>query len=114
MIFWPQFWRRLGWWVLIVGLGWGLLLALPGRADTRLESRVSRLEFDLRTVQTELRQLESRLSQSGNVPSMPRPSPHYPDAGPSLEEQFDNLATLAIELKQDLRALEGRVERLEQ
>lgn len=111
---WPRFWRRLGWLVLIVGLGWGLLMALPGQADTRLESRVSRLEFDLRTVQAELRQLESRLSQSGSSAPIPRPAPNYPDAGPSLEEQFDNLATLAIELKQDLRALETRVERLEQ
>lgn len=98
--------------VLLCWVGW----SLPGRSQTgtglQLESRVDRLESELSRLRSRLNQLETR---SGGV----RPTPTIPSGAPSplneltLEEQFDNLATLAIELKQDLRQLEARVADLE-
>ncbi len=91
-------------------------LTLYGRAqvgDIRLESRVSRLESQVSRVQSQLSQLSTRLS--GTEQALPDTSiaiSPFPD-DPTPEEQFDNLATLAIELKLQVRELEARVSQLE-
>lgn len=114
---WHTLWIRMGGIVILLLLGWHLFQAPPPLASDRLESRVNQLEFDLRQVRSQLNRLESSLGQVS--PSRPTPisppdlnlSPSLND--PSLEQQFDNLATLAIELKLQLRQLEDRVDRLE-
>ena len=91
-------------------------LTLYGRADIgdiRLESRVSRLESQISRVQLELTQLSSRISGAEQaIPDASISVSPYPD-DPTPEEQFDNLATLTIELKLQVRELEERVNRLE-
>ena len=81
--------------------------------DIRLESRVRNLESEMSRMRSQLTQLAAQLSGSQRA-APPLPSnASSPLLELSLEEQFDNLATLAIELKQQLRALEARVDQLE-
>lgn len=92
-------------------------LVMYGQAQvgnvTRLESRVSRLESRMTRIQSELGQLSSRITGTEQaIPDDSVPISPFPD-DPTPEEQFDNLATLAIELKQQVRALEDRVSQLE-
>lgn len=113
-----QVWQRITLSILIIGCVWGFVLASPGRADIRLESRVNSLEYQLRLVQSELSRLFSTVRSQPIQPSAAAP-PVTPDpsgsgAYLSLDQQFDNLATLVIELKEDVRALQERVAALEQ
>lgn len=82
--------------------------------DIRLESRVRRLETQIMQVRSQI----SQISFPGVTTQRNSPGATGGDPGlltdPSLEEQFDNLATLAIELKQQVRQLETRVSQLEQ
>ncbi|MEL6383184.1 MAG: hypothetical protein AAFQ89_12185 [Cyanobacteria bacterium J06626_18] len=91
-------------------------LTLAGRAqvgDIRLESRVSRLESRVSRVQSQLTQLSTRITGTEQaIPDADVPISPFPD-DPTPEEQFDNLATLAIELKLQVRELEERVSQLE-
>ncbi len=100
------------------GILLGLLLWLglghyaSAQSEARLESRLNRVESELSRLRTQFRQVESQLA----IPDRPAPDPPAiaPSLGePSLDEQFDNLATLAIELKQRVRQLETRVTQLE-
>jgi hypothetical protein len=100
-------WLCLGW----IGITW----QGSANADPRLESRINRLESDLRRLSSQVSRLESQLSIPRR-PSSPSP-PSPPVTAPvelSLDEQFDNLATLAVETKLQVRQLEERVTRLEQ
>jgi len=94
----------LGWWGLTTGMS-------AQGTSLQLESRVDRVESELSRVQSRLNQLEAR----NNMPSpasRPSDGPNRLNE-PSLEAQFDNLATLAIELRQDVRALQTQVAELE-
>lgn len=116
--FWSKssrIWQRIIALVLLASCIWGFLIAAPGRANIRLESRVNSLEYELRMVQAELSRLSSTARSQPMQPAQPLPStPPASSAYVSLDQQFDNLATLAIELREDLRALESRVAALEQ
>ncbi|NER33759.1 MAG: hypothetical protein F6J93_06835 [Oscillatoria sp. SIO1A7] len=117
-----------------------LLLAFSGRvsgqastaiASSNLSARVLRLESDLFQARSQLNRLESqvarqgrrlesqrlesqRQSQTGGNPAGSSPSPpRLKPSEPTEEEQFDRLATLVIELKQQLEELEARVVLLE-
>lgn len=101
-----------------IGLLLGIVLWLGlghyagAQSEARLESRLNRLESELGRLRSQVRQVESQLA----IPNRPTPSqpPRAPSlTEPSLDEQFDNLATLAIELKQQVRQLETRVAQLE-
>lgn len=82
--------------------------------SARLESRLNRLESEVGRLRTQLRQVESQLAIPNRpVPGPPSTGPLSPAIEPSLDEQFDNLAILAIELKQQVRQLETRVDQLE-
>lgn len=109
--------RRWRWGLLIASFAllWGFTMGAPG-AQAQSDSRLTQLEFDVRQLQTQLNRLEAQLSQSGPVAAPSRPAvPSGSVSGdPSLAVQFDNLATLAIELKQQVRQLESRVTQLEQ
>ncbi|MGP1383954.1 MAG: hypothetical protein ACTS2F_10375 [Thainema sp.] len=111
-----RIWQRMIGLILLTSCIWGFLIAAPGRANIRLESRVNSLEYELRMVQAELSRLSSTARSQPMQPTQPLPStsPSASGAYLSLDQQFDNLATLAIELREDLRALESRVAALEQ
>lgn len=101
---------------MLFGIAIALVLqtASPAQSVSRLESRITQLEFEIRNLRNQL----SQASSGGlRVPDVSRPasgpSSSLNALDPSLEAQFDNLATLAIELKQDLGALEQRVATLE-
>lgn len=79
--------------------------------DIRLEARVRRLEQQVRQVRSQL------IQESSQRPVSPTSRPASPASSledSPLEAQFDNLATLAIELKQQVRTLEARVLQLEE
>ena len=80
--------------------------------NLRLESRIDRLESELSQVRSRLNQLAARSNLPQTAPALPSNTPGSLNE-PSLEERFDNLATLAIELRQDLRDLQDRVNNLE-
>lgn len=89
----------------------------PAQLPTQLNSRLSRLEVDVRSLRSDVRRLASQVSGASRSSAASRPvSPPETRSDifePSLEEQFDNLATLAIELKQRVVELENRVDELE-
>lgn len=106
-------------WGLVLGLLVSLVLMglRPLPVAAQVDSRLTQLEFEVRAMRSQLSQLESLVGRAGGSVRPPPPSsPPVPGVpgDPSLETQFDNLATLAIELKQQVRALESRVSQLEQ
>ena len=104
-----------------IGILLGILLWLGlghyanAQSEARIDSRLNRLESELGRLRSQVRQIESQLATPNrpapNLPAITSPTPAL--AEPSLEEQFDNLATLAIELKQQVRQLETRITQLE-
>jgi cell division protein FtsB len=88
----------------------------PAQTTTQLESRLSRLEFENNTLRTSLNQLEaqvSRLSSSAGIdfaPSNSAATSRAPTAAALAEDPtFKRLATLVIELKERVVAVEERV-----
>lgn len=82
----------------------------PATAVSLTDSRVSQLEYQVRSLQTQINQIQSNTpaSSGSSRPTLTPEAPFIP-GDPSLAQQFDNLATLAIELKQRVKALEERV-----
>jgi hypothetical protein len=83
---------------------------------TQLESRLSRLEFENNALQTSLNQLEaqvSRLSSSAGLDFSlsEAPAGRTPAAAAALADDptFKRLATLVIELKERVVAVEERI-----
>ncbi len=83
------------------------------------DSRISHLESQIRHLQSQVRQLERQVNQnpfppqrrdSATIPPNLRPQTRHPSAPtPALER----LATLVVEQKQRLDALEARLDRLD-
>ena len=130
-----------------VGLGliltflllWYPITDQPAHAqlDTSTSFRLSRIETDIRNLQSEIRQLEtalnrverssgdtiivheigSELDSPGNRSSA-QPFPDSPDSldieAAQAELMFDQLATLVIETRQDMFELQEKVANLEQ
>ena len=86
----------------------------------QLDSRIINLEFDINRLESRINQIELQLSQT-----RPLPPPGNGNRKPSIssrgrrmsqterDKMFDRLATLVIELKQDIKGLEKRVKKLE-
>ncbi|NEQ44820.1 MAG: hypothetical protein F6K00_15155 [Leptolyngbya sp. SIOISBB] len=106
--------KRRFWIALLVLACWlGLTLNSWGYGtNLQLESRIDRLESELSQVRSRLNQLAARSNLPQTAPALPANTPSNLNE-PSLEEQFDNLATLAIELRQDVRDLQTRMAELE-
>ena len=90
-----------------------LLLSLflkPVTAVSLTDSRVTQLEYQVRSLQTQVSQLQSNGPAASNSNSRPAPieAPAIP-GDLSSAQQFDNLATLVIEINQRVKALEARV-----
>lgn len=94
------------------------------QASINDSSRISRLETEIFTLRSQLNRLESEVSrlrrqnQSPATISVPEvvppdsPSNRSPNE-PTLAEQFDNLAILAIELKDRINSIEERLSEIE-
>ncbi|GAX35448.1 hypothetical protein [Nodularia sp. NIES-3585] len=100
--------------VIIVWMG---LLSNPASSQ-QIESRFNNLQADFHRIESRLRRVESQLHQIGK-PSSPRTSltpPQPTDAERNLspqEQKFDRLATLVVEIKQQVNKLEERVSQIE-
>ncbi|MBD2055543.1 hypothetical protein H6F88_05825 [Oculatella sp. FACHB-28] len=91
---------------------------LFAQTSSQIGSRVSRLESENTTLRSRVSRLEntiSRLSQSGGGSQIQLdPAPEVtPSTLQSGDPMFDRLATLVIETKQQVLALEERVAALE-
>ncbi len=89
-------------------------------------SRISRLEAEIFSLRSQINQLQSEVARLGRLPpsspviSPPQPqdlppltpTPRQPE-DPSLVQQFDNLAILAIELKERIQTVEERLAEIE-
>ncbi|PSB21644.1 hypothetical protein C7B65_03420 [Phormidesmis priestleyi ULC007] len=102
----------------IAVLPWLLVLPLqacsPAQAQAGLDSRVSRLETELLGIQNRLNQIEASRSRQGvavPAPVLPSGDRRGDRRIVSADPQFDRLATLVIELKERVTALETRLNR---
>ncbi|MEB3357324.1 MAG: hypothetical protein VKK04_11410 [Synechococcales bacterium] len=94
------------------------LTRLPLMAQGDVSFRISRLETENRNLRSRIDRLESQIDRLSRVAGITVPAPAEAPAGaadPSLEPDlmFDNLATLVIETRQDMFALQERVDALE-
>ncbi len=97
-------------WVGIALLLLGSVWLRPVTASSLTDSRVNQLEYQVRSLQTQVSQLQSRLPGAASSSSDPAPRLEATAGSydPSLDAQFDNLATLVIEINQRVRALEAQ------
>ncbi len=86
----------------------------PAGSATQLEFRITQLESQISEIRGQLYRLSSQGSgvsrpPSSSPPSSSRPNPRMLSGDP----MFDNLATLAIETKQDVIKIKERLSKLE-
>lgn len=100
----------------------GMILTIAVLVVLALQSQVSaqatvNLQADVNRLRQQVYQLQSQVSQLRRATgtSSPTPTPRRSQRSPELtdQEMIDRLATLAIEAKDRLNALEARVARLE-
>lgn len=113
--------------ILIFGLT--LLLVFAGtsaQGSVADATRIARLESEIFSLRSQINRLQSDVARLGRQPaasppiSRPQPpedsppmsTPRQPD-DPSLAQQFDNLAILAIELKERITTVEQRLAEIE-
>ncbi|MEM6449139.1 MAG: hypothetical protein AAF703_02375 [Cyanobacteria bacterium P01_D01_bin.105] len=97
--------------LLIIGLQ-------PVAASSLVDSRIRQLEFQVRSLQNQIGQLSNNRPRTGNNPAVSHSAslveaPLIP-GDPTFAQQFDNLAVLAIELRQRIDVLEEQVAQLRQ
>ena len=109
--------------VVLLLYSWSFPMQATEIATGLGDPRLARLEFKVNALQAQLNRLQSQLPQTGSILSSPVSSGSAHDVhiseplvtsgeGPtdlSLAEQFDNLATLVIEMNQRLRVLERQL-----
>lgn len=99
--------------ILLFWFSWQVVT--PAQSTTQLESRISRIELENTTLRSRLSQLESqvsRLSSNAGVDYSPSaPADRAPSAASPLVDDptFKRLATLVIELKERVVAVEEQV-----
>ncbi|MEA5515244.1 hypothetical protein [Nodularia sp. UHCC 0506] len=109
--------RRLVLAVVVVIIVWLGLLS-PPVASQQIESRFNNLQADFNRIESRLSRVEFQLSQMGKSPSS-RTSltqPQSTDAERNVspqEQKLKRLATLVVELKQQVQELEKRVSQIE-
>ena len=103
--------------LLLVIVAWTWLISTPASSQT--QSQINALEVDLNGIESRLNRIEAQLNQLGRFapPTPPTPRPSRSNLGRntplSRDQMFDRLATLVIELKQQVNKLETRVSKLE-
>lgn len=103
--------------VFVVIIIWGGFLSYPALSQ-QVEARLYNLEANLNRVQVRLNQIESVLnrnrSPSSRLPvTLPQPQRNNRRNVSQQDAMFDRLATLVVELKQQVNKLEARVSKLE-
>lgn len=99
--------------ILLLWLSWQSIT--PAQSTTQLESRLSRIELENTTLRSRVGQLESqvsRLSSNAGIDfSQSAPTDRSTSAAPPLvnDPTFKRLATLVIELKERVVAVENQV-----
>ena len=107
---------------LLLGIvAWGGLIPEIALSQQQ-QSRLNAVEVDINRIETRLNRIESQIGQVGRSGSS-RPSVEPPLQSPnnsgrnqpqlSREQMFDRLATLVIELREQIKGLEARVSKLE-
>jgi hypothetical protein len=94
---------------------WSTILSHPVSSQ-QVESHLNILEFDFRRLETRLNQIELQLGQNRFGQNRSQPQSTGSQKRLSLSERdkmFDRLATLVIELKQQVNRLTTRVTKLE-
>ncbi|MCA1993896.1 MAG: hypothetical protein LDL41_17900 [Coleofasciculus sp. S288] len=89
----------------------------PASAQAGLESRLSRLESENFQLRSQLSRIESQLSRLGGLdsragrgqPAPPTASPPLPQPSLANDPMFKRLATLVIELRERVTALENQL-----
>lgn len=97
--------------ILFIAVAIVLIGLQPVAASSLVDARIRQLEFQVRSLQTQLNQRPNSRPNPGNAPAPSRPTATLP-GDPTLAQQFDNLAILTIELKQRVTALEEQVTQL--
>ena len=109
--------RKLAVAIFLTIILWGGIFSSTASSQI-VESRLNNLESDLNRLESRLNSIESQLGQNH---SSPRITPTREQSSRVRRTQtqsqrdtmFDNLATLVIELKQQVNILEARVKKLE-
>jgi len=109
----------------VIALSFAVLIILlprftPAHASQQVSFRLSRLETENRMLRSRLSQLETQIDRISRTSGVRMPEPSPPPAVGDLETSplandpmFDRLATLVIETRQDVFALQEQVEALE-
>jgi outer membrane murein-binding lipoprotein Lpp len=102
---------------ILVVIIWGGLFS-NSASSQQIESRINNLEADFNRIESRLNQLESQLnlprqSSSSRTTLTPRESRGSRQNLSQQDPMFDRLATLVIELKQQVNKLEERVSKIE-
>ncbi|MDZ8187521.1 MAG: hypothetical protein RMX96_22060 [Nostoc sp. ChiSLP02] len=102
---------------ILAAIFWGGLFSNTALSQ-QIESRLNNLEADFNRVESRLSQLESQINRGGRSPSprttlTPRQSTGSRQNSSGQDQMFDRLATLVIELKQQVNKLEERVSKIE-
>lgn len=106
------------WIMLLAIIAWGGLVSAPASSQQE-QSRINALEVDINGIESRLNRIEAQFNQfrSGSpvTPSLPPPSINTGRSQTQLnrDQMFDRLATLVIELKQQVNKLEARVSKLD-
>lgn len=87
----------------MLALTLGIWLRPVSASSSLIDSRINQLEFQVRSLQTQINQLQG---QSPNTTPASRPELTPLPNDLSLDQQFDNLATLVIEINQRVIKLE--------
>lgn len=115
--------RSLAWGLVLVAFTLSLFVAWSpsssAQTSQQVNFRISRLETEIRMLQSQVNQLESQIAR-GDRPTRVQPTAPDPEVGAldhsilAADPMFDRLATLVIETRQDVSALEDRIDALEQ
>jgi outer membrane murein-binding lipoprotein Lpp len=104
--------------VVLVIIIWGGFFSQTASSQ-QVESRLSNLEADFNRLESQLNRIEVQLNQgrpSARTPNTITPQPPGSRRNMTQQERdrmFDRLATLIIELRQDVNKLQARVSKLE-
>jgi peptidoglycan hydrolase CwlO-like protein len=104
--------------LLAIFIIWGGLFAeiassqQPNYRLSNLEADINRVESRLNNVEAQLNQIRPSSSRTQSIPPQPLPSRRNL-AQKEQNQMFDRMATLIVELKQQINKLEARVSKLE-
>ncbi len=103
-----RIWQPLAW-ACLISLVVGIWLT-PAQASSALnESRIRQLEFQVRSLQTQISQIQSRSPGAPSAPAIAVEPTVDVFNEPTPQAQFDNLATLVIEINQRVKAIEQQL-----